>query len=66
MTRGLLELTGKVAPIAESSRGIGRAIAKFSTNNVLSNYWLIKMVTPQILERRGGAIILTSLIDGMA
>jgi NAD(P)-dependent dehydrogenase (short-subunit alcohol dehydrogenase family) len=38
---------------------------KILTNNVLANNWLIGMVSPQMLERRDGAIIIISSIGGL-
>jgi NAD(P)-dependent dehydrogenase (short-subunit alcohol dehydrogenase family) len=38
---------------------------KILDNNVLSNHWLIQMVLPEMIERRGGAIIVVSSIGGM-
>ena len=33
-------------------------------NNVMSNHWLIQMVSPAMIERRDGAIVLVSSIGG--
>ena len=38
---------------------------KILTNNVIANNWLIGMVSPQMLERKDGAIIIISSIGGL-
>jgi NAD(P)-dependent dehydrogenase (short-subunit alcohol dehydrogenase family) len=38
---------------------------KILDNNILSNHWLIQMVTPQMIARRDGAIIIVSSIGGL-
>ena len=38
---------------------------KILQNNVVSNHWLIQMVSPQMLERKDGAIIIVSSIGGL-
>jgi NAD(P)-dependent dehydrogenase (short-subunit alcohol dehydrogenase family) len=38
---------------------------KILQNNVVSNHWLIQMVSPQMLERKEGAIIIVSSIGGL-
>lgn len=38
---------------------------KIFENNVLANHWLIGMVAPDMVERRGGAIIVISSIGGL-
>lgn len=38
---------------------------KILTNNVVANNWLISMVSPQMIERKDGAIIIVSSIGGM-
>ena len=38
---------------------------KILQNNVISNHWLIQMVAPQMLERKGGAIVVVSSIGGL-
>ena len=38
---------------------------KILTNNVMSNNWLAAMVTPQMIERKDGAIIIVSSIGGL-
>lgn len=38
---------------------------KIFENNVLANHWLIGMVTPEMIERKGGAIIIVSSIGGL-
>jgi NAD(P)-dependent dehydrogenase (short-subunit alcohol dehydrogenase family) len=38
---------------------------KIFDNNVLSNHWLIKMVAPEMLERKEGAIIVVSSVGGL-
>ncbi len=39
---------------------------KIFENNVLANHWLISMVSPEMIERRDGAIIVISSIGGLA
>ncbi len=38
---------------------------KILDNNVLSNHWLIQQVTPEMRERKDGAIIIVSSIGGL-
>jgi NAD(P)-dependent dehydrogenase (short-subunit alcohol dehydrogenase family) len=38
---------------------------KIFENNVLANHWLVRMVAPQMIERRDGAIIIVSSIGGL-
>ncbi|MEP1209994.1 MAG: SDR family oxidoreductase [Rhizobiaceae bacterium] len=38
---------------------------KILTNNVVANNWLISMVSPQMIERQDGAIIIVSSIGGL-
>ena len=38
---------------------------KILQNNVISNHWLIQMVAPQMLDRKGGAIVVVSSIGGL-
>lgn len=38
---------------------------KILQNNVVSNHWLIQMVSPQMLVRKGGAIVVVSSIGGL-
>lgn len=38
---------------------------KILENNVIANHWLIQMVSPQMIERRDGAIIIVSSIGGL-
>jgi NAD(P)-dependent dehydrogenase (short-subunit alcohol dehydrogenase family) len=38
---------------------------KILDNNVLSNHWLVQMVSPQMLERGEGSIIIVSSIGGL-
>jgi len=38
---------------------------KIFDNNVLSNHWLITMVTPEMTARRDGAIVIVSSIGGL-
>lgn len=38
---------------------------KIMDNNILSNHWLIQMVSPEMRERRDGAIIIVSSIGGL-
>ena len=38
---------------------------KILDNNVLANHWLVHMVTPQMIERKDGAIIIVSSIGGL-
>ena len=39
---------------------------KIFENNVMANHWLISMVSPEMIERRDGAIIVISSIGGLA
>ena len=34
-------------------------------NNILANHWLIQLVSPQMIERRAGSIIIISSIGGL-
>jgi NAD(P)-dependent dehydrogenase (short-subunit alcohol dehydrogenase family) len=38
---------------------------KILDNNVLSNHWLINLCVPQMIERKGGSIIIVSSIGGL-
>ena len=38
---------------------------KILTNNIVANNWLIQMVTPQMVERKDGAIVIVSSIGGL-
>jgi NAD(P)-dependent dehydrogenase (short-subunit alcohol dehydrogenase family) len=38
---------------------------KILDNNVIANHWLVQMVSPQMIARRDGAIILVSSIGGL-
>ncbi len=38
---------------------------KILTNNVVANNWLIGMVSPQMIERKDGAVIIVSSIGGL-
>ena len=38
---------------------------KILDNNILSNHWLINLVTPGMIQRRNGAIIIVSSIGGL-
>lgn len=38
---------------------------KILANNVIANHWLIQMVAPQMIERKGGSIIIVSSIGGL-
>ena len=38
---------------------------KIMTNNVIANNWLIGMVSPQMIERNDGAVIIVSSIGGL-
>ena len=38
---------------------------KIMTNNVIANNWLIGMVTPQMKERKDGAVVIVSSIGGL-
>jgi NAD(P)-dependent dehydrogenase (short-subunit alcohol dehydrogenase family) len=40
-------------------------LRKILDNNIVSNHWLIGMVTPQMIARKDGAIIVVSSIGGM-
>jgi NAD(P)-dependent dehydrogenase (short-subunit alcohol dehydrogenase family) len=41
------------------------AFEKILTNNIVANNWLVNMVTPEMKERRDGAIIIISSIGGL-
>lgn len=41
------------------------AFRKTMDNNILSNLWLVRMVAPEMIERRDGAVIIVSSIGGM-
>jgi NAD(P)-dependent dehydrogenase (short-subunit alcohol dehydrogenase family) len=41
------------------------AFGKILTNNIVANNWIINMVTPEMKERRDGAIIIISSIGGL-
>ena len=41
------------------------AFRKILDNNIISNHWLIQMVSPGMIERRDGAIIIISSIGGL-
>src|SRR3978361_1774485 len=41
------------------------AFGKILTNNIVANNWMISMVTPEMKERRDGAIIIVSSIGGL-
>ena len=38
---------------------------KVLENNVLANHWLIQLVAPEMVERRGGVIIVVSSVGGL-
>ena len=38
---------------------------KILENNVIANHWLIQMVTPAMIERKDGAIVIVSSIGGL-
>ena len=38
---------------------------KILDNNIVANHWLISMVTPQMIERKDGSIIIVSSIGGL-
>ncbi|MFN3725513.1 MAG: SDR family NAD(P)-dependent oxidoreductase [Allosphingosinicella sp.] len=38
---------------------------KILENNVIANHWLISMVAPEMVERKGGSIIIVSSIGGL-
>ena len=38
---------------------------KILANNVIANHWLIQMVSPQMLERKAGSIMIVSSIGGL-
>jgi NAD(P)-dependent dehydrogenase (short-subunit alcohol dehydrogenase family) len=38
---------------------------KILENNVIANHWLIQMVAPEMIERKGGSIIIVSSIGGL-
>ena len=39
--------------------------SKILSNNIISNNWLIQMVSPQMIERNDGAIVIISSIGGL-
>jgi NAD(P)-dependent dehydrogenase (short-subunit alcohol dehydrogenase family) len=41
------------------------AFRKILDNNIISNHWLIQMVSPEMIARRDGAIIIVSSIGGL-
>jgi NAD(P)-dependent dehydrogenase (short-subunit alcohol dehydrogenase family) len=41
------------------------AFRKILDNNIISNHWMVKMVAPEMRERRDGAIIIVSSIGGL-
>jgi len=41
------------------------AFRKILDNNIISNHWLIQMVSPEMIERKDGAIIIVSSIGGL-
>lgn len=41
------------------------AFRKTLDNNIIANHWLIQMVTPEMIERRDGAVIIVSSIGGL-
>jgi NAD(P)-dependent dehydrogenase (short-subunit alcohol dehydrogenase family) len=40
-------------------------LRKILDNNIVSNHWLVTMVTPQMIARRDGSIIIVSSIGGL-
>jgi NAD(P)-dependent dehydrogenase (short-subunit alcohol dehydrogenase family) len=40
-------------------------LAKTLDNNIVANHWLIQLATPQMIERKDGAIIIVSSIGGL-
>lgn len=38
---------------------------KVLENNVIANHWLIQMVVPEMIERKGGSVIIVSSIGGL-
>ena len=38
---------------------------KILANNVIANHWLVQMVSPQMLERKAGSIVIVSSIGGL-
>ena len=38
---------------------------KILDNNIISNHWLVQLVAPGMIERKGGAIIIVSSIGGL-
>lgn len=40
------------------------AFRKILDNNIIANHWLIQMVTPEMVERRDGAVIIVSSVGG--
>ena len=49
-------------PLAEIS---DEQFRKVLDNNILSNHWLIQLVSPEMRERREGAIVIVSSIGGL-
>ena len=41
------------------------AFRKILDNNIISNHWLIQMVSPEMAERKDGSIIIVSSIGGL-
>lgn len=53
-------------PYAGPMAGISdEQFEKILQNNVISNHWLISMVSPQMLERKDGSVIIVSSIGGL-
>lgn len=53
-------------PYAGPMAGISdEQFEKILQNNVISNHWLIQMVSPQMLERKDGAVLVISSIGGL-
>jgi len=53
-------------PYAGPMAGIAdEQFEKIFHNNVLANHWLTQMVSPQMLERKDGAIVIISSIGGL-
>lgn len=46
--------------------GIGdEQFSKILSNNIISNNWLVQLVSPQMIERKDGAVIIVSSIGGL-
>jgi NAD(P)-dependent dehydrogenase (short-subunit alcohol dehydrogenase family) len=63
---GILVCNAASNPYAGPMGGISdEQFEKIFHNNVLANHWLIQMVSPQMLERKDGAILVISSVGGL-